>query len=433
MILESWSIFIDQTQRKYFRMKSKLSFDEFLKSESKTLFDLLQFYLPEPANPNDKIYGIVPTFMNIFDIVLKKYENKVMNAFPEKVRNFYNEYGKRQFCTFAFGFKPFSLLDKSGAKIDTLNGEDQKMCYIKDPELKYMQKQPDNSFSILSITEKIDGIFNLICQKINEVIGSYIGLKFFLRRTLGGCEFGVCYDFDLENCDEKLKEDQNCLFDKDPLLLFTISIKSFAPVLAGILIIGLVFIASFAKSISEWIMAFPEKITKEVIKVTVKEIASVILKSQIEKLCEHICDFLIDKLDDEIKKMGKFDQDRACIFNLLMKLVVVKDFEKSGDKINELFSDGTLFKMKSDFGQSLLCDSIPSSSLLKIGFLILLTFACFMLNFHYNKSVKYNSEKVSADYDKNQDTTKALDTNKKLVKFDKMDESVSEFELNTED
>lgn len=127
-----------------------------------------------------------------------------------------------------------------------------------------MRKGSNNSLILKSITEKIDDIFNQICLKINEVIG----LRFFLRKTLGECEFGVCYDFDLENVD------QNCLVDKDPLLFFNISVKSKFPILAAILIIGLVYIASILASISEWTAAFPTKIIKKFAKETLKEVAS---------------------------------------------------------------------------------------------------------------------------------------------------------------
>ena len=121
-----------------------------------------------------------------------------------------------------------------------------------------MRHQP-KGFSPLSITEKIDGVFNLICKKINEVIGSYIGLKFFLRRTLGGCEFGVCLDFISDGANKDFGP--NCLVDKNPLLVFTISVKSMVPILAGILIIGLVYIASVSTTIAYWVTNFPNYVS----------------------------------------------------------------------------------------------------------------------------------------------------------------------------
>ena len=96
-------------------------------------------------------------------------------------------------------------------------------------------------------------------QKINEKIGSNIGLRLFLRRTLGGCE---CADNSIVN-------DKNCLVDKDPLLCFTISVKSLIPVLAGILIIVLVYNDKLIKDIFELISPLG---IKQIVKVTLKVI-----------------------------------------------------------------------------------------------------------------------------------------------------------------
>ena len=47
--------------------------------------------------------------------------------------------------------------------------------------------------------------------------------------------------------------DYNCIIDKDPLLVFKINVKSMVPFLAGILIIGLVYITQLASSIIQLI------------------------------------------------------------------------------------------------------------------------------------------------------------------------------------
>ena len=122
--------------------------------------------------------------MHIYNKVVSKYQPRIMSIFPEELIKVFKQNGTRRFCSFSIGFKPYSLVDNSGAKINIINGDNQKKHYISDPELKYMKKQANGTFSIISITEKIDDIFNSICQKINDVIGSYIGLRFFLRRTL---------------------------------------------------------------------------------------------------------------------------------------------------------------------------------------------------------------------------------------------------------
>lgn len=105
-----------------------------------------------------------------------------------------------KFCSFNFCFVPFELHDKSCARINSLNDRENEPEYIFDPELRYQQRQPKGSgFSPVSITQKIDNLFNFICKKINEAVGGFIGLKFFLRRTLGGCEFGICLDLNLKD------------------------------------------------------------------------------------------------------------------------------------------------------------------------------------------------------------------------------------------
>lgn len=56
---------------------------------------------------------------------------------------------------------------------------------------------------------------------------------------------------------------------------------------------------------------------------------------------------------------------------------------------------------------------------MKIGFLLLMCFASFMLIFKFNRSkFKYNYEKAAIKYDQNQDINKSIDKNKKYVKFD---------------
>lgn len=46
-----------------------------------------------------------------------------------------------------------------------LDENQQEKTFIQAPELKYIKQKPHHCFSILSITEKIDELFNLICQK----------------------------------------------------------------------------------------------------------------------------------------------------------------------------------------------------------------------------------------------------------------------------
>lgn len=400
-----------------------MSYHDYLNSEIKSLKKLLNDFL---NLKNKKIteydYGILPTFMNIYNNVVKLYENKIMNCFPHNLLNNYNVFGKEHFCSFSIGFKPYSLIDKSGARINTLDNPDQEQDFICDPELIYLKKQPKGYKPIItSITKKIDDIFNLICKKINEVIGNNIGLKFFLRRTLGGCEFGVCFDFDLVNFNDLLKNDQNCFVDKDPLFIFTICVKSMIPILAGILIIGLVYIASLANSIFQWISTFEVKITGKLIKKTVKivleKLASQALDDQIDKFCNKIFDFLIDILKNQIEKLKNFLPDMANLFNILLKIAGAKDFENAADKANDLLNNSSFFKKSSNFGLNMISDHLPVKHFLKLGFILLLCFASFMMNFYFrSKALKYHTSEVAKKYNEKQNTNEAAKENEKYVK-----------------
>lgn len=396
MILESWSLLIDKSMKKYEKKTRAITYSVYLKNKVEKLTNLLKEYLPDYSD--SKQYEIIPTFMHIFLKVVSKYQLKVMCIYPEILTRIFRQIRMNRFSSFTIGFKPYSLVDESGARIITVDGTDQDQHYISDPELKYMQKQPSGKSLIISITEKIDGIFNWICSKINEIIGSYIGLKFFLRRTLGGCEFGICLDLDLEYLINKNEKDYTCLVDKDPLLMFTICVKSVAPLLAGILIIGLVYLASVSKSIAEWILAFPEKIAKTLIKKTLIEVSSIILASQIERLCNVVCDFLIKILDKQIKKLHNFNPEMSEIFKVLMKIINPKDFSFSGDKIHEIFENKAKIKINSNFGNMFIKDNIPFAHFVKIGFLLMLCFASFMLNFHFHRhALKYNEAKEAKE------------------------------------
>ena len=297
MILESWSLMINDVDKKFFEKEENKeykqeyeSFKELTMSLNPTIYNkeaskinkkfseifknyeillkknieyllvMLLEYLPLKTGSNSNIGHIVPTFLHIYDIVLKKYQNKILNMFNEK-SNAYARYDEsNRFIGCQFGFRPYSLLSESGARI--LQKNYKELNFIKDPELKYLKRTPKNKLCLLSITEKIDDLFNEIFKKINEFIGKNTFLRLFLRRTLCGCEFGICFNL---NCEIEDFEDPNCLFDKDPILLFAINVRSMFPILAGILIIALVYLAFIIKDIIECVSAFPGVITKDIL------------------------------------------------------------------------------------------------------------------------------------------------------------------------
>ena len=237
-----------------------------------------------------------------------------------------------------------------------------------------------------------------------------------MRRTLAGCEFGVCYDFKIDDIHNKIFYDKTCLVVKDPLFVFTISVKSMIPVLAGILIIGLVYISNVAESIFEWITNFAGKGIKEIIKITLKEIVTRISNSQNEKLCDSLCCFLQQMIVKQIEKMKIYDDKLSNLITHLLQLAVPKDFSRSAEMINNLFKNKVNFGMKFD---SFIDQETLAPYFLKIGFLLMSGFSSFLLNFHFHRqAIKYDSKKVSAEYDKKQNAEEILEQNKRFIKIE---------------
>ena len=176
MILETWSLFVNKSRKKYNVMKM-VSYHEFLQSEIYSLKGILKMYLPDSEDMNNDDYQILPTFMHIFNLVSSIYDVKIYKHFPSSIMKSYKNIGSDRYYSISIGFKPYCLINNSGARINTLDNSNQEHNYIIEPELKYMRKQP-KSFKpiIMSITEKIDGVFNKICEKINNIIGNYRGV-----------------------------------------------------------------------------------------------------------------------------------------------------------------------------------------------------------------------------------------------------------------
>lgn len=271
-----------------------------------------------------------------------------MNIFrliPEAYKRFNSE----GFYSCQFGFRPFSLLTNSGVKINLDNISE--MNYIIDPELKYIQTIPGGKFSILSITQRIDIIFNMICKKINDVIGDKIGLKFFLRRTLAGCEFGICFDaiMKVDDPNNSLLKDYYCLIDKDPLLSFTIFIKNESPILAGILIIVLVYVGVLLAKTISWVSAFLVNFSKFILKKCLRLIINYTAEKTIEKILTKLIQYLEGIVAKQRAQIVEIDEKLGQVLNNLFLL-----FSSIGlDGLGNVFSAflGCKIKIKTKFGR----------------------------------------------------------------------------------
>lgn len=424
MILESWSLFVDKAERSYYKEKyHSVTYKGYLEKECEKLYNLICQYIPDNVNENKEDYDIVPTFMHIFKHVLSTWENKILSSGPQNA--FVRQKSDNERSIFSFGFRPFTLLSTSGAKINTFENPDEVNYFIIDPELKFLQKQPKGLKSIpLSITQRIDGLFNKICQKINQIIGSYIGLKFFLRRTLGGCEFGVCFDFDLDNSET---DDQNCIIDKDPLFVFTINVKSLVPLLAGILIIVLVYVVSLCKSIIEWVGASAFKLSKELIKATfklvIKELCSKLVGQEIEIALSKVISFLQGILTKQINKLkiNKKNTKIINLFSVLSQLIQMKKFNIIGTECSNAFQYH-FKKRKNAKAGKFLTSNLPIGEFIKVGILIVMCIASFLLNFSKHcSSIKYKATDAAKEYNEKQNPDAVLEKYDYTFHMEKID------------
>ena len=188
---------------------------------------------------------------------------------------------------------------------------------------------------------------------------------------------------------------------------------------------GGVYIAKITKTIADWIAAFPVKITSAVIKKTVKvvinELATNVLSGQIESFCGKICSFLVKVIRKQIEVLRGFLRDVAVLFDNILIILTEKDFSR--DAVFGFLSNKPLFKMKGNFSKLLNSKVQPIKYLLKIGFLLLMAFGTFMMNFHFrHHQIQYKTSNVAASYDKKQNTEESVKENEKFVEEEKFDD-----------
>ncbi|KAK8889422.1 hypothetical protein M9Y10_034168 [Tritrichomonas musculus] len=418
MILQSWSLMINELDQKYMNKKKGTKYEEELNNNISNLYKSLEKYLP------NQDFSIVQTFFHIFNEVLNKYQDKVINGFCQ-IASPYLQFNPLEFFSCQAGFKPYSLLTKSGARITNKNYK--KTNYIHDPELKYERREKTNKITLLSITQKIDDIFDKIFQKVNEILGSKTFLKFFLRRTLGGCEFGVCLNLNIirkEFGDEENDDDDfYCIVDKDPLLVFTIFVRSLIPVLATILICVLVYVASIAKKIAKW-FTFPSN-AKEALKKTVSVVVNIVSSTISQKLLDKIIEFLENTFNNQLQDLHKFGKTGIFTADILNKLKGLFDTNAAVDITKNVSEHlGNLFQFKTNFDK-LVQNCLDPVRLMKISVLILLCIATFIINFRFKQVSIQDYSNDAKEYDSNYGKEKMNELAKKHKKDVSLDHNLN--------
>lgn len=313
-------------------------------------------------------------------------------------------------------------------------------CTLQILNYNTSKKNTDKPFSITSI---IDKIFEKFQQIIDDKLQGLFGIRFFLRRTLGGCEFGVCVQplYEFEYDDENDNAFLNCLIDREPLIMFTICTKTSVFWLSGILMIILVFISSLCCWIGN---KFLEKVPflktiKSFIHRGINLLTSLFKKDNDDEsdngninlmntLADQILDKIIEKLQKKISKnLKKYDLGLGVIFDTFLNFVCPINTESFNDKIGEkIFAKMKLNEKVNNY----ISNCKPFGKLIKIDALIVLYIAIFAMNLKHKISLKFESTTMkSADSYQKERKKKA---HKDLVDFDSYHDVQSKFGKNIE-
>lgn len=408
MILESWSIFINKFSRNYEIEKRKkkikktdeyVFYESFFESSYRKFETKLSQYLP-----NYTSYSITETFMQLHQYVVYRWSPIIMKLFPGDFYDIRKENDPNAFLCFKVGFYPFEIKDKSGARIFCLDGKydqnnSRKLNFIEDPELQYLRNKQK-----FSITYYIDKIFEKMCETIDKYLSNLLGLHFYIRRGFAGCEFGICIDPLFEDI---VVPEANCLFDKTPILLFSIRCKSTKPFLAAILIIVLVFATLVSARISKYLLSPALSIKDILLKLgkmlwkQVKNKASNTMIALIDSspIVQKSLNTVIEWLKEHIYALLDNTNDKIAI---VMRAIV--DFFAKIDQNSKI--DGIKISEKA---KELFSKASPLSDMLKIGILFVLLLAAFIKNFKAKKALKTTAGSYQNEFQKNEKSCKNVD------------------------
>ena len=273
LVLEGWALFITNiiSDSRNQNLKIGELLDRF--------YDDLDVYLPLNKPKIEDCFIHITSKVN--------NENKVYITNSKYSKIFWSVDGsKKRFLSLKLGAFPFTSLKmnqtNSGIKYDPV-------ITIQDPELKYLK---------FSITKYLDAAFDFILQKLNDFLTSHSGIRIYLKRTIAGTEFGVC--FQPFTSDEK----QNLfttLHDNDLTFIAAINVKSEKILLVSILLLlGCILGACFSM-IEVIIFKLAQKGIKGILKMIFEEIIDQASDWLNDNVVEMICGFFIIKTKNLLK------------------------------------------------------------------------------------------------------------------------------------
>ena len=171
------------------------------------------------------------------------------------------------------------------------------------------------------------------------------------------------------------------------------------PFLAGVLVFFLLYLANLARQIATFVQQIP-KLTVKVVKKAAIELAKLVAEKAFNELEDRIigqlCDYLKALLDSQITKFRFSRKSYYLLFKLLSELIIDK-VPDAAEKIYGGISPKIKINTKTTWGK---IASNGMEHVFKIGFLLVLCAASFLINFQINKSISYSNTKVASELTK---------------------------------
>ena len=393
MILESWTLMLDDFDVNNASIRGTQEYKDGLIIKKEELITKLNNFICTEKESQPNVH-MLKTFMKIVEKVVNENKEKAFKKVPtfgdvkkfllidvtNEDKRYYVEFGKEGYIMFNFGFRPMSLYNGSGVRFSS-SGD---FNYIVDPEIKYDRRREGIWYSI---TEAIDPAVDFVCNMLSGLISKYVFLKFTLRRTLAGCEFGVCLNFYSLFFNDDNDENYNSLIDTNPLLCFTITVKSFKVVLSGILVLLLIFasvlVAKFINKLKSGSMVITKESVKKIITFAKDKATPILIQTSLDKGIE----FLQYCLDKQIGQLEKRDCHAVEIIKKLIEIFSPNSDNPLSKKIFE--SVYNFIHSKINLGEN-----VDKDSVLKIEFLLLCNIAVFFFNFKIRLQLRDEARNV---------------------------------------
>ena len=363
LVLESWSLFIDKAQKE--------PIEEFERSYRKFVKKIRK-YLPSGKETNDKhADSLKYCFVNTALRVQEEYENSIMQCktvFPPEcnlnIESINNGTDPKRLVSIEIGLIPYAVNNETVARI---NGE-----HYQDPELNFIKYENEKKVTMF-LSQSVDWCYDKVFSSLRNMF-SKLGLSMYFKRTLAGCEFGVCLP---EKFKHKKLQSNFCICDQEFSFVASIKVRSLTPI----------FIAMFAIFGS----AVSHFVNKSAVSDFANQFNKKIQEDQIPPDYDKMVDSLKNAIQEKSKKLGK----------IAANIDAVKDLMQTG-------------KFHASIGASYRENKIDKRfKFMKLGLLIILFLGSRLQSFIHNGAIKDESKLTAQAKEYNQES----EEKKKNIQF----------------